>query len=217
MAIHIKLFAAFAEFIGKREIDVAYKPGMTCEQVWREIQTEYSKVAQIPVLFAINQQYVPADAPLQEGDTLMAFPPLSGGGAQYIFDAPLSLQAAMEAVRDETAGGEAYFIGRVRRHNEGKLVKYLFYECEISMAEKEVDKIIREMYNKWPLRKVHVRHRIGRLEVGDVAVIIAVSAEHRREALEACRYGIDELKHRAPIWKKEVSESGEEWIGACEQ
>ena len=83
------------------------------------------------------------------------------------------------------------------------------------MAEKKFEEIISEMYSKWPLKKIAIEHRIGQLEVGDIAVIVGVSAEHRKEAIEACRYGIDELKHRVPIWKKEISETGEEWIGAC--
>lgn len=72
------------------------------------------------------------------------------------------------------------------------------------------------MESKWPLRKIHMEHRTGTLEVGEIAVIVAVSAEHRREAIEACRYGIDEVKHRVPIWKKEISEDGEEWVGTCD-
>ena len=84
------------------------------------------------------------------------------------------------------------------------------------MAESEMEKIVGEMRGKWLLKKIHIEHRIGKLEVGEIAVIVAVSSEHRKEAIEACRYGIDELKHRVPIWKKEISESGEEWIGLCD-
>jgi molybdopterin synthase catalytic subunit len=134
----------------------------------------------------------------------------------YIFESPLSMQAAEDAIVHEHAGGEAYFVGRVRRISEGKRIKHLFYECQISMAERQIQKIVDEMQSRWPLRAVNVQHRIGRLQVGDMAVIVAVSSEHRKEALEACRYGIDEIKHRVPIWKKEVSEDGEEWIGLCD-
>jgi molybdopterin synthase catalytic subunit len=130
----------------------------------------------------------------------------------HIFNEPLSIQRALESIRDENAGGEALFIGRVRRISEGKVIRHLFYECQQSMAEKEVARVIAEMQSKWPLKKVNVQHRIGKLEVGEIAVIVAVSAVHRKEALEACRFGIDEIKHRVPIWKKEISESGEEWI-----
>ena len=130
----------------------------------------------------------------------------------HIFEETLSIQRALESIRDENAGGEALFIGRVRRISGGKIIRHLFYDCQKSMAEKEAEKVIEEMKSKWPLKKVDVQHRIGKLEVGDIAVIVAVSAEHRKEALEACRFGIDEIKRRVPIWKKEISESGEEWI-----
>lgn len=136
--------------------------------------------------------------------------------SKYIFERPLSAERALQDIQHENGGGEACFIGRVRRVSDGKTIRHLFYECEIAMAEKMIDRISDEMKAKWPLMKVHFQHRIGKLEVGDIAVIVAVSAEHRREALEACRYGIDELKHRVPIWKKEVSTTGEEWIGACD-
>lgn len=134
---------------------------------------------------------------------------------QYIFDSPLSVQRAMEAIRDENGGGEAIFIGRVRRISEGKIIRHLHYECHIPMADNQIERIISEMNQRWPLKRVHIEHRIGKLDPGDMAVIVAVSAEHRKEAIEACRYGIDELKHRVPIWKKEISETGEEWVGAC--
>jgi molybdopterin synthase catalytic subunit len=134
---------------------------------------------------------------------------------QYIFDSPLSAQRAIEAIRDENGGGEAIFIGRVRKISEGKTIRHLHYECHIPMAEMQIEQIIVEMNQRWPLKKVHIEHRIGDLSPGDMAVIVAVSAEHRKEAIDACRYGIDELKHRVPIWKKEFSETGEEWIGAC--
>jgi molybdopterin synthase catalytic subunit len=134
----------------------------------------------------------------------------------FIFDEPLSVNRALESIRDENGGGEALFIGRVRRNNQGKVIRRLCYECHIPMAESEIQKIVNEMNAKWPLRKIHIEHRTGNLDVGEIAVIVAVSAEHRREAIEACRFGIDELKHRVPIWKKEISEDGEEWIGACD-
>ncbi len=135
---------------------------------------------------------------------------------KFIYNDSLSVDRALEAIRDENGGGEAIFIGRVRRNNGGHVIRHLFYDCHVPMAENEIEKIVEEAKAKWPLRKVHVEHRVGKLEVGEIAVIVAVSAEHRKEAIEACRFGIDEVKHRVPIWKKEVSENGEEWVGACD-
>jgi len=216
MAVHVQLFAAFAEFTGKREMQVAFREGMTCRDLWNSIRESNPKIAEIPPLFAIAEEYVVPDAILKDGDSVMLFPPVSGGSPTYIYEGALSVERALEAIRHENGGGEAIFIGRVRRRSEGKIIRHLFYECQTTMADKEIARIIDEMFSKWPLLHVEVQHRIGKLEVGEIAVIVAVSAEHRREATEACRYGIDELKHRVPIWKKEVSESGEEWVGICE-
>ncbi len=213
--ITVKLFAAFAEYAGKREINLEYSDGMICEDVWKTICERFPSVASIPPLFAIGDEYVPRGTRIKENDQILLFPPVSGGAPRYIYDTPLSLDRALEAVYDEDGGGVALFIGRVRRHNEGKTIRHLFYECHVSMAEKKFDEIVAEMYSKWPVKKVAIEHRLGRLEVGEIAVIVAVSAEHRQEAIEACRYGIDELKRRVPIWKKEISDTGEEWIGAC--
>jgi molybdopterin synthase catalytic subunit len=213
--ITIKLFAAFAEYAGMRELSVPYADPMTCNDVWKIIAEKFPKLADIPPLFAIGDEYVPAETPINDGDQLLLFPPVSGGSPKYIFETPLSIERAIDSVVDDEAGGIATFIGRVRRQNEGKIIRHLHYECHVPMAEKMIHQIVEEMFSRWALKKVAIEHRIGKLEVGDLAVVIAVSAEHRREALEACRYCIDELKHRVPIWKKEVSESGEEWIGAC--
>lgn len=213
--ITIRLFAAFAEYAETRELTLDYIDGMTCEDLWKTICERFPKVASIPPLFAINDEYVQRSSALKDNDQVLLFPPVSGGAPKYIFESPLSVDRALEAVRHEDGGGVALFLGRVRLHNEGKRIRHLFYECHVSMAEKKFDEIVSEMYSKWQLKKIAIEHRIGQLEIGDIAVIVAVSAEHRAEAIEACKYGIDELKHRVPIWKKEVSDSGEEWIGAC--
>ena len=216
MPIRVQLFAAFADFTGARELEWKYTPGLTCAELWKQLQEKYPRTVGIPALFAVQDQYVPPESELKDGDSLLIFPPVSGGSPSFIYETSLSLDRAVNAIQDENGGGEAIFIGRVRRWNEGKRIRHLFYECHVPMADAEIGKLIGEMFERWPLLKVHIEHRIGKLEIGEIAVIVAVSSEHRKEAMEACRYGIDELKHRVPIWKKEVSEDGEEWIGACD-
>jgi molybdopterin synthase catalytic subunit/molybdopterin converting factor small subunit len=216
MILRIQFFAAFADIAGTRELAWDYQPGLTCAALWQQLQAKYPRMDRIPALFAIGDEYVPPETELSNDDVLLIFPPVSGGSSSYIHSVPLSVDRAVDAIRDENGGGEAIFIGRVRRWSEGKRIQHLFYECHISMAEHEIARIAEEMRSRWPLRKVHFEHRIGKLNIGDIAVIVAVSSEHRKEAIEACRFGIDELKHRVPIWKKEVSEDGEEWIGACD-
>jgi molybdopterin synthase catalytic subunit len=113
---------------------------------------------------------------------------------------------------DNWAGGTVLFVGSVRDHNEDGRVSEIYYEAYKEMAEKNLTEIEIEARKKWNIKKFVAVHRTGNLKVGEVAVAVATSAEHRKEAFEACRYGIDEIKIRVPIWKKEVSDSRIGWI-----
>ncbi len=113
---------------------------------------------------------------------------------------------------DNWAGGTVLFVGSVRDHNEDGTVSEIYYEAYKEMAEKNLTEIEIEARKKWNIKKFVAVHRTGNLKVGEVAVAVAASAEHRKEAFEACRYGIDEIKIRLPIWKKEVSDSGMGWV-----
>lgn len=112
------------------------------------------------------------------------------------------------------AGGIDVFIGTVRDQTKGKKVIRLEFEAYEKMALSEMKKIADKMMKQWPLHKVLIHHRTGILQIGEVPVVIAVSASHRDAAFEACRYAIDTLKQTVPIWKKEVFEDGEEWVAA---
>jgi molybdopterin synthase catalytic subunit len=105
-----------------------------------------------------------------------------------------------------------FFVGSVRDHNKDEAVSEIYYEAYIEMAKENFTQIEDEARKTWGIKKFAAVHRIGNLKVGDVSVAVAVSAEHRKEAFEACKYGIDEIKVRAPIWKKEVCESGVYWV-----
>ena len=113
---------------------------------------------------------------------------------------------------DNWAGGTVLFTGSVRDHNEDGTVSEIYYEAYKEMAEKNLTEIEIEARKKCNIKKFVAVHRTGNLKVGEVAVAVAASAEHRKEAFEACRYGIDEIKIRLPIWKKEVSDSGIGWV-----
>jgi molybdopterin synthase catalytic subunit len=113
---------------------------------------------------------------------------------------------------DNWTGGTVLFIGSVRDHNDGGTVSEIYYESYKEMAEKNLAEIEIEARKKWSIKNFVAVHRTGNLKVGEVAVAVAASAEHRKEAFEACRYGIDEIKIRLPIWKKEVSDSGIGWV-----
>jgi len=109
-------------------------------------------------------------------------------------------------------GGLVTFIGAVRDHARGAQIRHLEYEAYPGMAEREMEKICEGAAERWPGVRVAIAHRVGHLEIGDLAVVIAAAAAHRGEAFEACRYAIDTLKETVPIWKKEFAESGEYWV-----
>ena len=112
-----------------------------------------------------------------------------------------------------SCGATASFVGLVRDHDHGRSVKALFYECYVSMAEKMIGSIVRESKERWEVDEVRVLHRIGFLEIGETAVAIAASAAHRAEAFSACRFIIEQIKIKVPIWKKEIFEDGaSEWV-----
>jgi len=112
------------------------------------------------------------------------------------------------------SGGIDVFIGTVRNATKGKRVVRLEFEAYEPMAIAEMQKIAEHAFEKWPVQKVLIHHRTGILNIGEVPVIIAVSAAHRAAAFDACRYIIDTLKQTVPIWKKEVFEDGEVWVAA---
>lgn len=128
-------------------------------------------------------------------------------------DSALSVDEAMAAVGAADAGGTAVFVGTVRNHNDGRDVTLLEYEAYASMAVKEMTAIGEEIANEVPGVRLAAHHRVGRLTVGDAAVICAASAPHRGEAFRACRLLIDRIKERVPIWKREHGPDGPYWVG----
>ena len=129
---------------------------------------------------------------------------------------PIEPQALINAVTRPDAGGIALFLGVVRNNNLGRTVQYLEYDAYPPLAVRQMCVIAKEVRARWDVAEVAMLHRIGRMEIGEASVGIAVSAAHRKEALEACHYAIDRLKESVPVWKKEVWDNGEEWIEGCE-
>ncbi len=126
----------------------------------------------------------------------------------------IDVQKVISAVETDQAGGIDVFIGAVRDATQGKKVIALEFEAYEKMAIAEFQKIIDQAGKKWPILKVAVSHAVGRREIGELAVVIAVSAAHRDAAFQACRYVIDTLKETVPIWKKEIFEDGDVWVAA---
>ncbi len=126
---------------------------------------------------------------------------------------PIDIQSVIDKVVQREAGAITTFIGTVRELTKGKKTLYLIYEAYEAMAVKKLEQIGKEIQERWEGAEVAITHRVGRLEITDVAVVIAVSTPHRADAYEANRYAIERIKEIVPIWKKEHWEDGEEWIG----
>ena len=130
-----------------------------------------------------------------------------------VTDQPLNLQELVDFVTDPGAGAIATFIGTTRNNNEGRRVVALDYDAYPEMAEKELRRIGDDASKKWQLCRMAIVHRIGPVQITQASVMIAVSSAHREAAFAACRFAIEEIKKTVPIWKKELYEGGELWIG----
>jgi molybdopterin synthase catalytic subunit len=206
MSVRVRLFAGLRERAGwsEREIEVA-----RLADVWPALGLGDEPDG---LLYAVNKRYADRDTVLADGDEVALIPPVSGG-AFLLRDDPLSLERVVDEVRSERAGAIATFIGTTRIESRGRSVQYLDYEAYEGMAEEVMSAIADELRSRYDLCAVAIHHRVGRVEIGETSVVIAVSAPHRQDALAACRDAIDTLKERVPLWKKEVYEGGEEWIG----
>jgi molybdopterin synthase catalytic subunit len=166
---------------------------------------------------AVNEEFAPLDRVLADGDVVALIPPVAGGsrgaGVYRVSDEPLSLDEVVSAVTSEEHGGVVTFTGVVRRQSRGKRILRLEYEAYRPMAERKLAEIAGQIEGEMAGVRVAIVHRVGTLQVGELAVVIAASAPHRAQAFEACRAAIDRLKESVPIWKKEIAEDGEEWIG----
>ncbi|MCS6802582.1 MAG: molybdenum cofactor biosynthesis protein MoaE [Chloroflexota bacterium] len=131
---------------------------------------------------------------------------------RHITREPISAAALAAGLAAPEHGAVVTFDGVVRGYSRGKRIRYLEYEAYPEMADRQIAAILAEARERWPETEVRAIHRTGRLEIGEVSVSIAAASAHRAEAFAACRFVIDAIKQRVPIWKKEVAEDGEEWI-----
>jgi MoaE-MoaD fusion protein len=206
VTVVVRLFAGLRERAGwsQRELDVA-----SLAEVWPALELGDEPEG---LLYAVNREYADRGQELHDGDEVALIPPVSGG-AFRVTEAPLSLEAVAAEVADERAGAVATFTGTVRRQSRGREVTHLEYEAYAEMAEDVMARLAGDLEARYDLCSIAIHHRVGRLEVGEASVVIAISAPHRQDALAACKDAIDRLKETVPLWKKEVYEGGEEWVG----
>ena len=207
MNVRVRLFAGLRERAGwsERDVDGVARVG----DVWDALGLGEEPPG---LLYAVNKEYASRDHEVSDGDEIALIPPVSGGAFRLSAE-PLSLEAVVAEVASEEAGAIATFIGTTRIHSRGRTVTQLEYEAYEGMAEREMETIADELKARYELCEIAVHHRIGRVAIGERSVVIAVCAPHRADALAACKEAIDTLKERVPLWKKEVYEGGEEWIG----
>jgi molybdopterin synthase catalytic subunit len=205
--VTVRLFAGLRERAGRSRLeldDVA-----SIEDVWPALGLGDEPPG---LLYAVNREYVEPGHELADGDEVAVIPPVSGGAFRLV-EGSLDVTAVLREVEDPEAGAVASFVGTVRRSSRGRDVLHLEYEAYEEMAEDVMAGIADEVRERYDLCKVAIAHRLGRVEVGETSVAIAVSAPHRQDALAACADAIEALKARVPLWKKEVYVGGEEWIG----
>jgi molybdopterin synthase catalytic subunit/molybdopterin converting factor small subunit len=207
VAVKVRLFAGLRERAGYSERELAGVARVA--DVWPALGLGDEPDG---LLYAVNREYADAGRELADGDEVALIPPVSGGSFR-ISGERLSLAAVVGEVEDESAGAVATFLGTVRRESRGRTVLYLEYEAYAEMAEGVMAQIAADLEQRYDLWAVAIHHRVGRVEIGEASVAIAVSAPHREDALAACKEAIDTLKQTVPLWKKEVYEGGEEWLG----
>jgi MoaE-MoaD fusion protein len=207
MHVTVRLFAGLRERAGTGKVEV--DGVVRVEDVWAQLSLGDEPPG---LLYAVNRAYVEATHELHDGDEVAVIPPVSGG-AFLISAEPLDVAAVLAEAADDEAGAVASFVGTVRRQSRGRTVLYLEYEAFAEMAEPMLHALAEELTTKHGLSRVAIHHRVGRVEIGEPSVAIAVSAPHRAAALAACKEAIDTLKETIPLWKKEFYEGGEEWLG----
>jgi len=205
--VTVKVFAGLRERAGwtQRELDDVVRVA----DVWPALGLGDEPAG---LLYAVNKEYADQDRELTDGDEVALIPPVSGGSFRLSED-PLSLEAVVDEVRSNEAGAIATFVGTTRVHSRGRTVERLEYEAYAEMAEKVMAEIADDLKTRYDVCEIAIHHRTGQVEIGEASVVIAVSALHRQDALAACRDAIDTLKQQVPLWKKEIYEGGEEWIG----
>ena len=238
--VRLRLFAMLRERAGWRERELRLAGPATIADAWREATRLAPGLAgyEQVVRFALNGRYAAPETPLGEGDELAVIPPVAGGADDEaalrrceITEQPISdgLLAELRAALPTPADGAlAIFVGQTREtpgppapgeaeaaaRHAGQPVVGLDYEAYPEMALDVLREIGAEIEARFAVRRLAIIHRVGRVALGEPSVVIAAAAPHRAAAFDACRYAIEELKARAPIWKREIYPTGEVWAAA---
>lgn len=219
MVLRVLFFGQLKEIVGAEEQDFDAAEGARLEDLYANYTQKFPRLAEFrsSVAASINQEYAPWSARPRAGDEVAFLPPVSGGSSQPFDDiveivrATIRTEQIVASLKAAEDGAVAVFEGIVRNHSRGKTTLYLEYEAYEPMALTKMREIGTHMRKAFAIDRLAMVHRLGRLEIGETSVLIAVSSAHRAAAFDACRYGIDTLKRIVPIWKKEYFSDGAVW------
>ena len=218
LKVQISFFALYRERAGRSRMPLELAPGATVSDMVAEIRRVFPDLAPptVNIVVAVNAEYAEPDTVLRDGDDIALIPPVSGGQDMVLITPDTLVPEEITArVRKDSNGAVVTFLGTTRDHADGKTVVRLEYEAYDEMALKEMEKIRLELLSKYGIQDMAIAHRIGRVDIGEISLVVAVASPHRKEAFHACHEAVDVLKERVPIWKKEYFQDGHHWV-ACE-
>ncbi len=218
MTIKLLLFASLADLLGFDEAELEVPEGLDRCGLVEHLEEAFPTLARFERRYrvAFNQEFVGPDESLPDGAEVALIPPVSGGSGPRLHSAvresPLAVDPALETVRRTHCGAVVLFLGTVRDLTGSERTEKLEYSAYRGMAESELARLVQEASERWELGGAWLEHRVGELDPGEIAVVVAVSAPHRDAAFEAGRFLIDTAKERVPLWKKEFGSDGAVWI-----
>jgi molybdopterin synthase catalytic subunit len=217
------LFGQAREWVGSSNLNLTLDAPATVASAFAALKSRHPRLADMErsILFAVNEEYASLSDPLSEGDRLAVLPPVSGGEGNIkdIFEItrePIDIADLRARLLEGDSGAVVIFDGVARNNTKGRRTLFLEYEGYEPMSIRTLEQIGREVHERWPVNRVGVIHRLGRIEITDSSVVIVVTSAHRKIAFEACHYAIDRLKKIVPIWKKEYFEDGAVWVENAE-
>jgi len=225
MRVRVLFFGMLKELVGRPSEDADFPPGTDLRAVFDRYAASYPRLRELApsIVVARNQEFADLSASITEGDELAFLPPVSGGGGMDVelrqdghyfalTRHAIDTHAVIARLLTGAEGAVITFEGTVRNNTKGRKTRCLDYECYESMALKMMLQIGLEIAGQYEVGRIAMVHRLGRLLIGETSVAIIVTAPHRGPAFEAARAGIDRLKKRVPIWKKEYFVDGEVWV-----
>ena len=219
MRINVRLFAGHRERAGRSNVELEVPEGATVGRLAADVNRRFPGLTEAPgsLVVAVNREYRDHLHELRDGDEVALIPPVSGGAESIeITHEPLDPDAITARVRKPSNGAVLTFLGTTRAQTGDRAVLHLEYEAYEPMARDKLSEIVSEMRDRWDVDDVAISHRLGRLEIEDISLVVAVASPHRKDAFEATLYSVDRIKEIVPIWKKEYFEGGEVWIESPE-